>query len=287
MSTVHNPSEFKPQDYRVWEYLDNNPFSGPFCQATLEERAAWRQEMKATLGEKWQEIAYRCAHCGNTNVRWVVACQHTPTGEMLVFGKDCVHRLGFTDEKQFQLARLMSRDEARKVAVAAYLAREEFLKDKPELVAAMNDTANHDNFCKDVIGKLAKYGTLSEKQVAAVIKGVARFKERKATEATKPPAGPAPVGKVKVQGVVACTKFQASDFGDVHKMLVVFDNGSKAWGTVPSTLPTMDPNAPLKGSRVEFTADFTAKDGDPTFAFYKRPSKASVIEAAAAETAQP
>jgi hypothetical protein len=58
-------------------------------------------------------------------------------------------------------------------------------------------------------------------------------------------------------------------------MLVRDDRGFKVWGTVPSSLPNTD-----RGDKVTFTASVERSNNDETFGFFKRPSKATLIEAA-------
>lgn len=271
-TTTHNQVNLRPQDYEVSDYLDNNPFSGPFCMATLEERAAWRAGMAEALGADWQKVAYRCGHCGNCTVRWIAACRHIPTGDVVVFGSSCIARLGFKDEKQFQLARLQARDAANKVAIKAYLDREALLASNPELAAAVADTAHHNNFVADVVRKLATYGSLSERQIAAVIKSVTDTKQRKADAAAKPAealAGPAPVGRATVRGAIVHTKEVDGTYGISTKCLIVLENGAKAWGTLPASA--------AKGDTLSFSADFSPKPGEHSFAFYKRPTKVNVL----------
>ncbi len=66
-------------------------------------------------------------------------------------------------------------------------------------------------------------------------------------------------------------------------MLVKGDDGWKVWTTVPAALKTIGRFSDdgdfwgIKGKRVRFTADVTAKSDDPTFGTAKRPRKAEII----------
>ena len=123
--TVHNPTHFEPSDYEVQDYLDNRrpAYYGEGTEVYEATVKFWEADMERVLGTDWRKKSHSCIHCGNTNVRWITAVSHAPTGDTVVFGSDCTARLGFADKHQFKLALLQSRDAARKVRVKDYLAR--------------------------------------------------------------------------------------------------------------------------------------------------------------------
>lgn len=278
MTNIHDQVNLRPQDYEVVAYLDNNPFADAVPKiVTPEMRKAWEDEMAFVLGADWKQtgIAWRCKHCGNGCVRYIAACQHAPTGEVVVFGSSCVERLGFKDEKQFQLARIKSRAEAEKVRLKAYLDREETLKNNPELAAAVADTAHHNTFVQDVVRKLNTYGTLSERQAAAVIAAVARAKVAAAAPKPADPTEDAPDGTATITGKIVYTKVQGGEYpGDyvAHKCLILLPSGCKVWGTLPAKA--------AKGETITMTANFKRKDGERFFSFYSRPRKVIVLKGA-------
>ena len=83
-------------------------------------------------------------------------------------------------------------------------------------------------------------------------------------------------GRQSFVGEVLSTKWQDSDFGPVYKMLVQDDRGFKLWGTCPAAID------PSRGDRVAFVATATPSKDDPKFGFFKRPSKAMMIDEEAA-----
>ncbi|QJI53324.1 hypothetical protein vBAcoSR7M_2 [Alteromonas phage vB_AcoS-R7M] len=101
--------------------------------------------------------------------------------------------------------------------------------------------------------------------------------ERAAKQALK---GVAPEGRIVVKGTVLKTKLQERqtfsyyDNGADWKMLVELDNKSTVWGTIPSVINYNN----LEGAVVQFTATFEQAEGDNTHAYFKRPSKASVLK---------
>jgi hypothetical protein len=87
----------------------------------------------------------------------------------------------------------------------------------------------------------------------------------------------APEGRVVITGTVLSFKVQESMYGDVLKMLVQDDRGFRVWGSVPSSLDDAE-----RESRITFIATVTASDKDAKFGFFKRPTKAAVINEAVA-----
>lgn len=273
--TVHNPTNFNPNDYEVMAYLDNRR---PVCGRgesfdeyvyVVEE---WTKEMVYALGADYAQKMHKCIHCGNGTVRWITATRHIPTGDLVVFGAICTGRLGFIDRKQFQLALIQARAETRKVKLAAYLKREEFLEANPSLRTIMDEVETNpvhanNNFVKDVLSKLGIYGSLSERQVAAVVTSMAQDVSRAAVKAAEAleVKGDAPTGRVEVTGVVLSTKVVESVYGYTTKMLVKLDNNSKVWATVPSGSDVK------RGDRISVKATWEVSKDDKSFAFGKRP----------------
>jgi|ETNvirnome_6_100_1030635.scaffolds.fasta_scaffold00363_17 hypothetical protein len=88
-----------------------------------------------------------------------------------------------------------------------------------------------------------------------------------------------PVGRVTITGTIVRAYAKETPYGTRYVMTVLGDGGWKVWGTVPTNLDgTLDSMA---GRAVSFTAAVEASD-DPTFGFYKRPTKAVFTDAAAA-----
>lgn len=102
------------------------------------------------------------------------------------------------------------------------------------------------------------------------------FKE----EVPKVIKGVAPVGKVEVTGTVISLK-PVETYNDGYnvswstKAMVVLDNKSTVYGTIPSKISDCE-----KGDIITFTATFTHAQDDETHSFYKRPSKAKIVKRA-------
>ena len=98
---------------------------------------------------------------------------------------------------------------------------------------------------------------------------------RAARKAANADVDPCPVGRVVITGEVLGTKTDYNAFGAVQKMLVKDDRGFKVWGTIPGSITA------VKGCRVTFTATIEPSKDDDRFGFYKRPTKAAILEEAA------
>lgn len=293
MSTIHNPSNFKPEDYEVYDYFDNK-FPEYHFGMTVECFEAICNEWRATKARLFpdsQDI-YHCAHCGNGLVRYIVCCLHKPTGKNVVFGDICVARLGFTNHNDFKAAQIRAKAELAHKRIVIYQKYLKTIEKYPALEAAVKNIGNpaHEKnmFAHDVVGKLKTYGELSERQITALVAALKRDEEYAARKATEVPevVGDAPQGREVVEGVVLCKKLKEGDFGDTFKMLVKLTNNSKVWCTCPSEGLIGGSMAIEVGAKIKVRATWTRKLEDKTFAFGKRPYLISV-ENKAAQNATP
>jgi hypothetical protein len=287
MATIHTERNFEPSDYVVLDYLDNKrpAYCGGPVEGYVEIVKQWEGDMERALGADWRAKSHRCVHCGNGSVRWITAVLHKPTNDRVVFGADCTERLGFENHQAFKLALLKKRAAAHAESLKAWLAREKFVAAHPSIAAALTaieepvHAGNH--FVKDVLRKLDHFGTLSDKQVAAVEQSLARDVEhaaKKAAEAVEP-KGDAPEGRQEVTGEVLSVQSRESDWGEVLKMLVKLENNSKVWVSVPGSACGTDGG--LKGKTITIRATFERSKDDKSFAFGKRPTLVGIREAVA------
>lgn len=100
--------------------------------------------------------------------------------------------------------------------------------------------------------------------------------EREKRDAAHEAGEDAPEGRIAITGIVLAFKLQSSQFGDTLKMLVQDDRGFRVWGSVPKSLDDAE-----RENRITFTATVTASDRDAKFGFFKRPTKAEILEEAA------
>lgn len=280
MSTIHNPKNFKPEDYKVVGYFDNQPpryYGGPI-EMHNEFLRQWRRAIEVHFPE-WPKNApsiHRCVHCGNTQIRYVSVCLHKPTGEKVIFGDICEGRLGFESHDGFAARHIRTRAMLEAKKFAFYEKKQKFLAAHPDFAKALEALKGGGNsFTQDIAMKFDQYGSLSDAQVAAFLKSIARDQEFAARrEAEKAAAGPVPTGKrIEFEGVMVSWKVVVGQFGQQTKMLVRLDNGSKVWMTMPTAY---DVQTYGKGSRVKMRATVTVSKDDSTFGFGSRPTLLSV-----------
>lgn len=291
--TVHNPTNFQPTDYTILGYFDNQPPQPPMfadwsdpsvAEAFKAEREAWQQERQELFPKN---NCYKCQHCGQGRVRYVVSAKHHQTGEHVCFGCDCVARLDFPDHQAFRAEKIRSKaaDMLKRAKLEA--KQKEFLKDRPELEARLKalfqrDPIHEKNaFAHSVSSNFWQYGHLSDKQIDCIMTSTDRDIQRAAEKAAEPkPELPVATGRRTVVGEILATKLVESDYGDTLKMLVREDDHNKVWGTVPSGLydlvPVKEGEHQFRGTRVSFTATVEASRDDEHFGFYSRPTKPSL-----------
>lgn len=237
-----------------------------------------------------------CGKCeGTGSVSWgidVDGAVHLVNSSGETVGRRTVSKVCFTCNgvggkrvSQAQLDRRVAdrkRREAKREAKIkdAVTAREAFAAGEPEVFAWMEAEATsfaaslQESFFRNTLnGRPA----LTEKQLAAAKKSIAKDAERAAKrQAERDAASPVVEGRETVTGEVVTIKALENNFsysgGITLKMLVKDDRGFKVWGTVPRSIEVE------RGDRVTFTATLSASTDDETFGFFKRPTKADVMQ---------
>jgi hypothetical protein len=258
---------FNPADYVIYGYYDNQRpmYTGNTVSSYEQTVEEWTREMVNALGAQFATKIHRCAHCGNGRVRYITVCEHRPTGERVVLGADCTHRLEFDGRDALKLDLLRRRAEATAKAVRVYRLAQAVLDADAELAAAF--TARTTNaFIENVYTKLYQYGAISDAQRTAVIAAAARDAAR-AVEVPEPTVT-APEGRLTVTGTVVSIKAQETMYGYVTRATIKVTTPEgywMGWGTAPSG------SGWERGQTVAVTATFTRSTDKPHFAFYKHP----------------
>jgi hypothetical protein len=218
-----------------------------------------------------------CDYCG-TGIRYQFWIQGV-SGDQFKVGCECVRKTySVGADVRVHVEREMKEFE-RKNRVMKKLAKsqaqaEAFLQAHPGLSEAL-DTEHY--ISNDLKRALARWGSLSEAQVKLAFKLVGDVKiqaEHKAQDEALKANAPAWIkGRQVVEGVILVVKVQDENrfYFATEKMLVQLADGRKCWGTCPSNQEF------VKGASISFSADFTPKDGDPTFAWFKRPTQGRVV----------
>jgi hypothetical protein len=276
---VHRPSAINPAEYAyvAYDYVGGDADPGTML-ALRGQRDLFRRHRERT-GGKLSDHAHggTCFVCGALALHLVI-WHHAPTNTYVETGEECAAKIdrGF-DAVGFSVFRSSVRDareaQAGKRKAQAVLS-DLGLSGAWELADYVGGERDEQTV-RDIVGKLVKYGSLSEKQVAflrTLLDRIARRPQILAEKAARDAAkADCPTGRVEVEGVVISTKVVDSDFSrfGVLKMLLEHATGYRVWGTVPDAVHI--PAGGLKGVTLRVRATVTPSDKDPKFGFFKRP----------------
>lgn len=282
---IHRPSAIVPSEYVYvcFQY----PIEGmEDVHAILEMRKQLEAHMAKT-GGCWAQTdhAGSCFICGAW-AKYLVVWHHRPSNTYIKSGEDCAQKMDMSVDGDFSLFRKLVKaaleQKAGKKKAQAILEKEGLQRCWEIANSEENEMWHNEEFkISDIVGKLIRYGSLSDKQLGFLRTLLARIDERPAKEAARKAeaeaAAPCPSGRIEIVGNILSIKSQESDFGVTLKMLVKAESGFKVWGTIPSGL-----NAYVK-DKVRFTATVEPSRDDTKFGFFKRPAKAELLEAVAEE----
>lgn len=268
----HSPSNFDPAEY---EYVGT--FDGWRDYRISEGQLAIETALRTALdhhgfeGGNWHRNG-TCDHCG-ARMRYVVVYRHI-SGVHIATGETCAdERFELPDRASFDRKALIGLAAAARVAAEKAASIAKIYAENPGLSEIFDRHASHD-FIGDVARKLNNYGSISERQIAAVFRVAAKIDTVQAERAAEIKV-PAPSGRVTFDGVVVSRKWKDSDFGGGFKLTIKVtapDGGVwLAWVSEPGALTTE------RGDIVRMTATLTPSGNDPAFAFGKRPAKVSKI----------
>lgn len=307
----HRPSAIQPDDYQFVAVHYIGPSNGDLGQvlANAEARRQIMAHKQRTGGHTSRhDHGGTCHVCGATAF-YLAVYYHPASNTYIECGEDCARKLDMGDVEAFNpLRRAMAdarhaiagKNKARLVLTEAGLGRAWDLyeaDDDPsrtgELVACgaiidrgADPTGQRTRYMNtrpfstlmDVVGKLVKYGHISEKQerfCATLIDQIEHAQEYEAKrQAEKDAAKPCPTGRQRFAvEVIKVELREGTMYGPTLKMLAKHADGWKVWGTVPSGLE----REPARGDRIELTATIEASTDDPKFGFYSRPAKAKLL----------
>ena len=207
--------------------------------------------------------------------------------------------MSFVDNQDAYEAAIRSR-----IAAGTWRKWCEFVQARPEIDWDAVECGSP--FLKGLWESGAKYGKLSEKQVACILKAQAEREERRAAREEAKAAEVAaflesgvvvPTGRSTVRGEVVAVKEYENDWGCQVKLLVRDDRGFKVWLTSPTIKIACDHEERCrnryedskgniyhetqaeKGDVIEFDA-LLEPTGDPMFVKASRPTKAKFLAVA-------
>lgn len=215
----------------------------------------------------------KCTACGARYTHGEV-WRHDATGEHIHVGHICADKYGLLADYSAHELRLERLRHATARMIAAQRKadlRASFLAERPGLSEAL--TCSH-SIVRDIVGRFEQYGSMSDKQVALVMKLAREAAQPKQVETHVS----APTGRTSFRGEVVSVKGVDGAYGFSLKMTVKVqtDSGSwLAWLTVPSSI---DQRECKRGSILDITATLTT-GRDAHFAFGKRPIASCVFAA--------
>jgi hypothetical protein len=139
---------------------------------------------------------------------------------------------------------------------------------------------------QDIVGRLVKYGSISEKAMSYIgmlLHRIDTRAERQAQrEAERALAADCPEGRIVITGTVLTVKVDdGGQWGPTTKILLQADAGWKVWGSRPAS-GGPESKCAERGDRIEFKATVERSKDDPKFGFYKRPTNGRVLATAVA-----
>lgn len=271
---VHRPSAINPADYEFIAVECARADDLGAVMMIAEERARIRAHMAAT-GGTYSRHAHggNCHVCGNANAIYTALFYHAATNSYIRMGEDCADKCYMGDPGSFR--RIRDAAEAAQFARAGKLKAHGLLTEwgMPQawtIYSAQWTAAegSEERTVRDIVGKLVRYGDISEAQRGFLRQLIDRIPQREqiaaARQAERDAAQPAPAGRLKVAVEVLSVKAQESAYGTRFVMTVrALAGGWMAWGSAPDGIE--------RGSKVTLSATFTPSQDDPKFAFFKRP----------------
>lgn len=308
---IHGKALLNPPDYAYVGAYDNNPpppivtTNGLGQFLVIPSEGAGERENRLRLRKLLAEHGhddYACVHCG-AHIRYVIVWRHTPSGEVICTGQTCADdRMESADRAEMDARILVKNAAARAEAFRVSQAAQKWVGEHEALAAEMLECRG-DEFVRQMILAVSKYGELTEKQLAATVRACAKVRDWMVDGATCELREfvEAPTGKaIAVEGQVMKAEWRDDNYGGRFVMTVKTEAGWIAWGTIPSLMldtmrelvnvatdeerEAMFPRysnrdgavSALAGQRVAFVADLT-RGGKGDLAFVKRPRKAELI----------
>jgi len=213
---------------------------------------------------------FTCYRCGGQN------SHRSEISKVRVYTADQVGKVVARNAKAAATreAKADAKHQASLAVAQSFLAANGIESAWPLFTAPSSEAPRAQVIVQDIVGKLVKFGSISPAQIALVAKLTAELAAPK-VEAVVVPV-PVTDERVQVVGKVVSLKTVEGQFGTTLKMLVVSLDGWKVFGAVPSSIHGVE-----RGDQVSFQARIERSGDDAAFGFFSRPTKATLVEAAA------
>ena len=288
---IHAPSFIDPSQYVYvgpvyWggDELMQDFVSSEWAHFMNEEQLSHRDAAETALFGDNQGLdpihkrgTTQCAHCG-AHFLWGAVYYSVDTKTYIVVGWICDNNtMKAGTRKNLEMKRLRGLVEAYKARLKKAADAAKWLDDNQDLVVVFGPDAEPVNHIhQNMKAALYQYGGLTPAQAKFARDLIEQAAKRVEVKANEPEATPVPEveGRMVVTGTILGFKSVIGfDGGYVTKMIVRDDRNFKVYGTLPSSICDAE-----KGQRVTFTARVEASSDDETFGFFKRPTKAVILE---------
>ncbi len=277
--SCHCPSEIIPTNYiYCFSYS-----GGGYMEIPIGLGAISKLKSSGKVFADEERGIFQCNSCG-AHFRHGDCWLHTPTGHYVFFGHTCSDKYGLLadrDEWEMEVKGIKARKAAQIQEVMTKELQESVLNANPGLLEAFDSQAG---FVQNIRANFERTGFITSRQIDAILAVHEKSKTENKISAK--------AGKCAVTGTIVSCKPHDNGFGGCVKMTVKVEDNEGCyfvWGTLPTKLKDeinllyskihkVNPDfCFFKGFQVSFTATFTASPKDESFAFFKRPSKPSLV----------
>lgn len=180
---IHRPSQIKTEDYILVGFR----YIGPYPMMGGDDRAAIEAHRTKTGGfYSGHEHGGTCGICG-AHAHTLGVFWHQPTNRYIMAGEDCAAKMDMGEDIAF---RAFKQRVAAGLEAAKGKARAQKILGENSLSAAWEIYTGtvdqwEENTIRDIVGKLVKYGMISDKQMAFVASLLAKIPARDAQKAER------------------------------------------------------------------------------------------------------
>ena len=280
---IHRPSAIEPEDYEfvAFDYLPNDGDILGNALFLADERRRKAAHMAKSGGRySSHEHGGLCHICGSVNAIYSASFYHAKSNSYIKAGLDCASKLECSGIEAFRKNVANAKDARAGKNKAKAILEEASVGLAWELYVAKADGRNEE-VVVDMVGKLVKYGSLSDKQMNFLgilidrIKRAPEIAAARAAEAAAAKPVPEFSGRALIEGEVLSVRKEEGPYGYAEKALIKHADGWKLFGNLPSALH----GKVERGDKLRFKASVVRSDKDPAFGFWKRPANAEVIKA--------
>ena len=188
---IHRPSAIRPDDYEFVAMFFPEPNTPDAAYALSEARATFNRHMECHPGARFSghEHGGTCHVCG-AYARTTAIFYHSGSNSYVRMGQDCAAKVGMGVDDAFRAARTEA-DALRKAKKGKLLAKatlaEAGLDRAWDIYAATERAAfrYEETTISDIVGKLVRYGSISDAQQGFLAKLLAKLDTRAAADAER------------------------------------------------------------------------------------------------------